>query len=336
MPALQVLSAFNNFHVATLRNWSVSSTDATHIVFRDGIEQLTLLGNFTIGAQGEIGGTVTAVTDTVIGPLHNVDAWKLTVVSFEAGSLAKLIDNARDDGSIFPVLFGGDDTITGTDSADVLMGYGGNDNLRAGGGNDTIWADAGNDSIDGGANWDSVIYSGSLADYQIARSGNGYTVTDLKGNGGTDLLGNVEQLMFDDKTVVLNIMADNHGGSVYRMYQAAMDRTPDLPGLIFWISQMDAGVSLEVLANAFIASNEYQSLYGSGLGNRDVVGKYYEHILHRPAEPGGLDFWTGVLDKKAATAAQVLAAISDSPENVHGTAALVGQPLVYDSTVHIF
>jgi hypothetical protein len=336
MPALQVLSAFNNFHVATPRDWSALSNDATHIVFRSGFEQLTLLGSFTISAKGEIGGTVTGVTDTVIGPLHNVDAWKLTGVSLDAGSLVKLIDSARDDSSIFPVLFGGDDTITGTDTADVLMGYGGNDTLRAGGGNDTIWADAGNDSIDGGANWDTVIYTGLLSDYKIARSGNGYTVADLKGSGGTDLLGNVEQLLFDDKTVILNITADNHGGSVFRMYQAAMDRTPDLTGLIFWISQMDAGVSLEVLANAFIASNEYQTLYGNAVTNRDVVGKYYEHILHRPPEAGGLDFWTGILDKKAATAAQVLAAISDSPENVHGTAALVGQPLVYDSVVHTF
>jgi hypothetical protein len=100
------------------------------------------------------------------------------------------------------------------------------------------------------------------------------------------------------------------------------------------MAQMDAGVKLEVIADNFIKSNEYQKLYGSNLGNHDLVARYYEHILHRAPEQGGLDFWANVLDNKLATNAQVLAAISESHENVEGTAALVAQPLVFDAMVH--
>jgi hypothetical protein len=63
------------------------------------------------------------------------------------------------------------------------------------------------------------------------------------------------------------------------------------------------------------------------------VGKYYEHILHRAAEQAGLDFWTGVLDSKAATNAEVLAAISESKENVDLSVQLIGSGLVFDTPI---
>ena len=58
--------------------------------------------------------------------------------------------------------------------------------------------------------------------------------------------------------------------------------------------------------------------------------QYYENVLHRSTDQAGLDFWTGALDSHAATSAQVLAAISESRENIDGTAALIGNGLVLD------
>jgi hypothetical protein len=281
-----------------------------------------------------VSGTVTGVTDTLLGPTGSSDLYRITGLSLDAAATVNLVDNAASDSVMFPFLLGGDDTIAGSGGMDTLKGFAGNDTIRANGGNDTIVADAGNDSIDGGTGWDGINYTGSLVNYKIERTANGFSVTDLKGDGGTDQVSNVENLYFDDKTVLLNVTAANNGGAVFRMYQAAMDRTPDLYGIMYWIAQMDAGVRVETLADQFIKSNEYRQLYGSDPGNHDLVAKYYEHILHRAPEQGGLDFWTNVLDKHLASNAQVLAAISESHENVDGTAALLAQPLVFDAMLH--
>ena len=94
-------------------------------------------------------------------------------------------------------------------------------------------------------------------------------------------------------------------------------------------------MKLATIADAFIKSTEYQQQYGTGLSNRDLVGKYYDHILHRAPDQAGLDFWTGVLDNKAATQAEVLAAISESGENVELSVQLIGNGLVFDAPVVI-
>ncbi|MBY0243574.1 MAG: DUF4214 domain-containing protein [Burkholderiaceae bacterium] len=60
-----------------------------------------------------------------------------------------------------------------------------------------------------------------------------------------------------------------------------------------------------------------------------MVSKFYLNVLHRPAEPAGLAYWTDVLDRKLATPAAVLAMISDSPENQAALAPLIGNGFAY-------
>jgi hypothetical protein len=288
-------------------------------------------GDIAVGANGEVSGTVNSLVLT--GPEYATDVYRIDELSTDAAALLKLLTASTGPQDMLTYLLAGDDTIVGTGVANRLTGFAGNDTILAGAGDDTILGDAGNDHIDGRTGWDTVIYNAAFSNFQVARSGPDVTVIDLKGNGGTDLLNNVEQIRFDDKIALLNVAVDNQGGSVFRLYQAALDRAPDLNGLVFWIAQADAGVKLETIANAFIKSSEYQAKYGTGLSNHDLVGKYYEHILLRAPDQAGLDFWTGVLDNKQATNAQVLTAISESAENVHGTAMLIAQPLVFDVPV---
>ena len=53
------------------------------------------------------------------------------------------------------------------------------------------------------------------------------------------------------------------------------------------------------------------------------MDQLYLNVLGRAAEQGGRDFWMSSLDRGAATRAEVLVGISESPENKAGTAALV-------------
>lgn len=208
----------------------------------------------------------------------------------------------------------------GSANADTLSGNAGRDKLHGLGGNDTL---------NGGADLDTAIYTGARAGYTVSKNGSGFTVRDLSGAEGTDTLFAVERLVFSDRAVALDVGSDGIAGKAYRIYQAAFARTPDADGVGYWISLMDKGVSLATVAQGFITSGEYIAAYGSNLSNRDLVSKYYENILHRAPEQAGLDFWTGVLDSKGATLAEVLAAISESGENVSGTAAVIGNGFDY-------
>lgn len=217
-------------------------------------------------------------------------------------------------------MFDGDDILTGSSGSDVLLAYGGND---------LIHASAGNDKVDGGDGFDTMTWGGDFADYTVTRSANGFKVASLT-DGSVETVANVERLSFADKIVATDVSANSAGGEVFRLYEAAFGRLPDESGLTYWTDRVNAGVAPDAVASAFIASAEFQSRYGTHLSNHDLVNGFYENVLHRAPDAAGLAYWTGLLDRQAATGAQVLAAISDSPEHIDGTAALIANGLVLD------
>ncbi|HWJ95087.1 MAG TPA: DUF4214 domain-containing protein, partial [Telluria sp.] len=117
-------------------------------------------------------------------------------------------------------------------------------------------------------------------------------------------------------------------GQAFRLYQAAFNRAPDAFGLGFWISRLDLGVSLNTVAGGFSSSQEFADLYGAST-TAEVVAKLYENILRRPGDPEGAQFWAGVLDRKEATMAEILAGFSESDENVARTVGVVQNGLEY-------
>jgi hypothetical protein len=206
-----------------------------------------------------------------------------------------------------------------------LNGGGGQLGVMAGDGNDQITLLGGAHTVDGGAGIDTVRLSMARADATVQRSGNAVTITDKAGT--VDQLSGVERIVFSDATVALDI--DGNAGQVYRIYQAAFNRTPDKPGLGYWIDAMDHGASFASVAKGFLDSDEYHKAYDGVTSNRALVTKYYENILHRTPDAGGLDFWAGVLDSKAAGTADVLASISDSAENKAGLVGVIGNGFEY-------
>jgi hypothetical protein len=209
-----------------------------------------------------------------------------------------------------------------------LKGGGGQLGVMAGDGNDQITLLGGAHTVDGGAGLDTVRLSTTRADATIQRigtTGSSWTITDKAGTA--QQLTGVERIAFSDATVALDI--DGSAGQVYRIYQAAFNRTPDKPGLGYWINAMDHGQSFKSVAQGFLDSDEYHKAYDGVTSNRELVTKYYENILHRTPDAGGLDFWAGVLDNKAAGIAEVLASISDSGENKAGLIGVIGNGFEY-------
>jgi len=185
--------------------------------------------------------------------------------------------------------------------------------------NDVIVQNTASNTIDGGAGRDKVVYAKTAAGYQVTMKDGVATVRDKSGAEGTDTLSNVERVQFGDSAVALDV--GGIAGQAYRIYQAAFARTPDLPGLGYWLAMMDNGQSLGSVASGFVTSDEFRMVYGASPTNREIVEKFYLNVLQRPGEKAGVDYWTEVLDKHQATLADVLAGFSESGEN---QAALVG------------
>ncbi len=208
--------------------------------------------------------------------------------------------------------------ITGNAQSNILRGMGGDDFLVGGPAESPIGG-SGNDTIDGGTGMDIVGYAFSFSGAGISKVAGGVQVVRKLAPTGTDLLQNVERIQFSD--LALSLPGDTHAAQAYRIYQAAFNRTPDSAGLGFWVKQIDNGAALSEGARGFMQSNEFKALYGEPPANGDIVSKFYQNVLHRAPDAGGLKFWTDVLDSGRGTPEYVLAQFSESPENV---AALTG------------
>lgn len=195
---------------------------------------------------------------------------------------------------------------------DVLIGTGGADTLTGGSGNDVLIGLGGSDQIDGGAGVDTAVYAAARADLAIVRDGGQITVTGSTGVDGTDSLTGVERLQLYDVNLAFDV--DGSAGQIYRLYQAAFDRAPDLAGFGGWIYQMDHGLALAQVASAFVASAEFTSLYGAHPTDAQFVNLLYGNVLDRAPDTEGYDYWTYQL-AHGMSRDQALVGFSESTEN---------------------
>ena len=264
----------------------------------------------TFAGTGEAGTTLTLVdvSNVVIGQsvIDGAGKW-----SIAPGPLA--------DGTYSVVVASSDIAGNSTHAASNLAFAINNALNRVGSaGNDTLSGTAGNNALSGLGGTDTVVVAGARAGYTVADAAYGYTITANSGADGQDSLVGIERIRFADANLAIDI--DGVGGQAYRLYQAAYDRAPDTAGVGFWMAKMDQGVSFSAVAAAFLDQPEFISLYGANSTNTTFVGKLYQHVLHRPLDQAGADFWVGQLDRGTARG-EVLKGFSESNENV---AQLVG------------
>lgn len=228
-----------------------------------------------------------------------------------------------------------DDVLSGGGGADTLYGLYGNDRLFGGDGNDRLAGGYGSNQLDGGAGLDTAFYNFSGYNTYIERDGAKWLVRDYAITNGivqwSDTMVDVERLRFADRSYALDI--DGTGGQVYRLYQAAFNRTPDKVGLGFWISKVDNGLPMAQVLDFFLNSPEFASLYGAKPSNVELVGRFYQNVLHREPDAVGKAFWIDVLDQGRASVADVLSFFSESPENRQEVAKIIGTGFEYQEFV---
>ena len=225
----------------------------------------------------------------------------------------------------------GNDTVYGTPNNDYLWGYAGNDIAYGGGGDDLINGMSGVDTVDGGSGIDTLIVDNNSSG-RYSKNPDGSWLID------GDTITNVERVKFWDRSIALDTDGAASAGGIYRLYKATFNREPDAGGLGYWIAQADAGNKDAVrMAEDFTWSKEFQALYnitttdnyGAGINIRTLVSGFYQNVLGRTPDEGGLGFYTGVIEAKERTVGRVLAEISDSQENYDGTIELIASGVVF-------
>ncbi|KFE57143.1 DUF4214 domain-containing protein [Pseudomonas syringae] len=206
--------------------------------------------------------------------------------------------------------------ISATNTYAVNNLFRGDDRISGSLGNDTFYASLGNDDYNGGAGRDTIDYGVTKGNVTVVASGTGYLA---KVAGKTDAMNSVERLAFTDGTLALDVKAGEATGSVYRLYQAALDRKPDTAGLKYWVDQVDQGTSVSAIALGFVQSNEFRQLNPAG-DTPSLLKSYYQNVLHRAPDATGMAYWSSQA-AGGLPAHEILVAFAESNENLGNTAA---------------
>ncbi len=218
----------------------------------------------------------------------------------------------------------GADVIRGTNLRDVMQGGSGNDAIAGWSGDDRLIPGPGDDRVGGGTGFDTVVFGVPRAGAEITR---GTYWTTVRSSEGLDWIAEVERYQFTD--LILAFDASGNAGQAYRIYQAAFARIPDRGGLSYWVDRIDDGLSLRDAAAGFIGSAEFRAAYGATATPEQHIAKFYQNVLGRAGEAGGVAFWTAEL-RRGVPLADVLVGFSESPENVGMLAATLARGIELD------
>lgn len=104
--------------------------------------------------------------------------------------------------------------------------------------------------------------------------------------------------------------------SIGRLYTAAFGRVPDEDGFFFWRNQVrDPLVDYQTIAVGFNYTPEFKSrVSGETLG--EIITGYYENVLGRTPDQGGINYWVGEVAEGRTTIEGLLLEFANSPENI--------------------
>jgi hypothetical protein len=286
----------------TFSGFSLAGATSTQITLTNGINTDTIDGNFTYGGT-QVFGTITSIEEFTgssngLGPTLDAQIGGLNIDA----SVAENLIATNQVQALLQLALGGNNVITGSNGNDTLIGYAGNDVFIPNGGFNTI---------QGGAGFEQVVIHAPIETATVNVSGNVVVVNSAEGQDATT---NIQRFEFSDGVLAFDIQGN--AGNAYRLYQAAFDRTPDTAGLSFWTHQLDLGLNIQTVAQDFVNSSEFQTVYGVNPTNEHIVDLFYQNVLGRLPDAAGLAFWVNQLNAGTPVGA-VLEGFAVSSEN-HG------------------
>lgn len=102
--------------------------------------------------------------------------------------------------------------------------------------------------------------------------------------------------------------------SVRRLYAGFFGRDADPTGLAYWVGEANRGVPLAVIADRFIATQEFQDLYGGFETSPDAMAAIaYGNALGRELDEAGYELVYDHYEGRR-TIAEIMVAVTNSPE----------------------
>lgn len=154
--------------------------------------------------------------------------------------------------------------------------------------------------------------AGPRNSFAIKRTSNAFSLTDKGFVGGTTkLTPDKTGVRFSDMSINLLIgdksksISSDKLNNLIELYIAFFNRVPDADGLAYWIDQVKAGMSIDVVADNFYqAGLSFSEItkYTASMSNADFIKVIYKNVLGRDeVDADGLAYWTAALAKPAGT-----------------------------------
>lgn len=129
--------------------------------------------------------------------------------------------------------------------------------------------------------------------------------------------GDANDAIFNAKAAQAEAQELTDVGEIALLYEAALDRIPDIAGFNFWIDVFEGGQSFKQIAEDFLDNPEFAEKFGDidTLSAAEYVNQLYLNVLGREADAGGSDFWTNEIEEHGKDFADILLAFASSEEN---------------------
>jgi Ca2+-binding RTX toxin-like protein len=106
---------------------------------------------------------------------------------------------------------------------------------------------------------------------------------------------------------------------IYSIYAGLLGRTPEMPGLTYWMDFMNEGASADSVINIFLATAEFTNRFNVD-ATADYVSLLYSNVLNREAGTG-LAYWSNKIDSGEMSRTDVAKYFVFSDENTQKTLA---------------
>ena len=157
--------------------------------------------------------------------------------------------------------------------------------------------------------------------YKKTQNNNYYINT----NTGFEDITNLKTLSFNDQVLELekDILGvfnqikgiDHITGKIFRLYNSALNRFPDIEGFKYWIAKNQSGELLyKQTSNCFINSKEYIDSHVF-LSNSEFLSSLYSNVLNRDPDAEGFNYWLNQLSNGIENRLDVLMGFSESNEH---------------------